>query len=164
MRWVRRLRRHLLDLRAPSSTVLAFAHHIADNGARNFGLREFALDRQRPGAVEAAADLVLGDNVQFHIGPRGRVRIGARATIGPNVVIAADDLVQVGDRSRIGAGAAITDTWTYGGEYGPRPEPVMIADDVVVGPNAVIGPGSRISQTVRVPPGAIVGPGAVEAG
>ena len=151
----RRVHRWRREHRAPRHTVLRWVHHVSPRGPTTFGLGGRAIDQQRPGAVEVAPGAVIGDNVAFVLGPEGRVVIGPGAVVGHRTVIAADDLVRIGAGCRVGLGATITDTWTYGRSATgfPPPEPVELGDGATVGPNAVLGPGALVPAGHTVPAG-----------
>jgi acetyltransferase-like isoleucine patch superfamily enzyme len=124
--------------------------------------------------------LVIGagchlDGVAFNVGERGRVTIGDRCRL-EEVFLIAEREIRIGNRVTIGWHATIVDS-----DFHPltpaereadavacsplagdavRPtlasQPVVIEDDVWIGPNATILKGVRIGAGAFVEPGAVV--------
>lgn len=124
--------------------------------------------------------LIIGENctmdgVHFALGEQGRVRIG-RFCYFTNAVLLADLELIIGDYVMIGWNATIADTDFHPIEPALRVEdaiacsplaqgrsrppivckPVIIEDDVWIGPNAAILKGVRIGAGALVEPGALV--------
>jgi len=129
--------------------------------------------RENP-ALAIGADCTM-DGVQFAIGPAGRVTIGDYCYF-TNAVLLCELEVQIGSYVVIGWNATIADTDFHPiapadritdaiacsplGAGRPRPEfvrrPVLIEDDVWIGPNATILKGVRIGEGAFVEAGALV--------
>lgn len=111
-----------------------------------------------------------GDELLVHVGPRGRVELGAGVVLGHHVTIAADDLVRIGSGSHVGAYAIVTDTWAYGRSTtvddvpAPAPQPVEIGEAARLGERVVVGPGATIAPQQHLAPGAYVSGAPVEGG
>ncbi len=124
--------------------------------------------------------LVIGahctmDNVQFAVGPTGRMTIGDYCYFTSAVLLAELD-VSIGNYVVIGWNTTIADTDFHPvspaeriadavacsplGAGRPRPtirrQPVFIEDDVWIGPNAAILKGVRIGSGSFVEPGAVI--------
>lgn len=146
------VRRRLDQVRAPAATQFRWLHVIDDHGAVRFG------SGRLPDRVQFGADVRVGDHVRFHVGPGGRVVVGDGAVIGAHVVIAADDLVDVGAGCRVGDYSVLTDTWTYGRAGAgpvapPSPAPVRVGARVRLGLRVVVGPGVEVAAGTSVPAG-----------
>ena len=129
--------------------------------------------RENP-ALAIGADCTM-DGVQFAIGPAGRVTIGDCCYF-TNAVLLCELEVQIGSYVVIGWNATIADSDFHPiapadriadaiacsplGAGRPRPEfvrrPVLIEDDVWIGPNATILKGVRIGEGAFVEAGALV--------
>lgn len=106
--------------------------------------------RIEPGAiiregVEIESDAVIMMGACINIG----ARIGEKTMIDMNAVVGGR--ASIGKRCHIGAGVVIK-----GVISSPTAQPVIIEDDVVIGPNAVIMEGIRIGNGAVIRPGAIV--------
>jgi acetyltransferase-like isoleucine patch superfamily enzyme len=124
--------------------------------------------------------LVIGDDctmdgVQFAVGERGRLEIGAYCYF-TNAVLLCEESLRIGRYVIIGWNATITDTDFHPiapaeriadalacspiGRGRPRPpiprKPVVIEDDVWIGPNAAILKGVRIGGGSYIKAGAVV--------
>jgi acetyltransferase-like isoleucine patch superfamily enzyme len=123
--------------------------------------------------------LVIGsgcrlDGVLFNVGERGRVVIGDGCSL-EEVFLIAEQEIRIGDRVTIGWRATIVDSDFHPLAPAerladviavspladrPRPpidcRPVVIEDDVWIGPNATILKGTRIGAGAFVEPGAVV--------
>ena len=154
---LRRTRRWLADLRPPHRTALRWVRRGPD-GSVHFAVPGTAVDEQPAGRVRLGEGVRIADQVQFLLGPDGRVEIGDRAVVAAHVLIAADRLVRIGADCRIGRYATLVDTWSYGGDagHGPPPEPLEVGDGATVGPHVVLGPGVRIEAGQSVEPGTVV--------
>jgi acetyltransferase-like isoleucine patch superfamily enzyme len=115
------------------------------------------------------------DGVHFDLGAQGRVRIGDFCYF-TNAVILCELEIQIGNYVLIGWNTTITDSDFHPiapaeriadaiacsplGKGRPRPEiakkPVIIEDDVWIGPNATILKGVRIGAGAIIEPGALV--------
>jgi acetyltransferase-like isoleucine patch superfamily enzyme len=124
--------------------------------------------------------LVLGDDctmdgVHFDLGPDGRVVIGNFCYF-TNVVLLSEQQITIGNYVMIGWNTTIADTDFHPlapaeriadaiacsplGKGRPRPpvlkQPVVIEDEVWIGPNATLLKGVRIGRGAFVEPGAMV--------
>lgn len=170
-RRVRRRVRRLRDiLRQPRASLAPWVHPLGSPGAATFAARGANPLAEPSGRLDAAPDVRWGDGLLVHIGPQGRVEIGAGVVIGHHVTIAADALVRIGARSRVGAHVIVTDTWTYGrtttvdGLPAPVPEPVEIGEAARLGERVVVGPGATIAPQQHLAPGVYVPGAPVEGG
>jgi acetyltransferase-like isoleucine patch superfamily enzyme len=127
-----------------------------------------------PEALAIGANCTM-DGVHFDLGPEGRVRIGDYCYF-TNVVLLCELEVIVGNYVLIGWNATITDTDFHPiapaarvadaiacsplGKGRPRPlvarRPVVIEDDVWIGPNATILKGVRLGAGAMIEPGSVV--------
>jgi acetyltransferase-like isoleucine patch superfamily enzyme len=115
------------------------------------------------GRVEVGADTAFcggGTGIELNSGPGARIAIGAHCRIGEGVSIEARELVQIGDRVRLGAGVKILDNHFHalcGDRHQlPRSEPVIIEDDVIVGAGAIVLPAVQIHSGARIADAAVV--------
>ena len=92
--------------------------------------------------LKVMKDVYIGKGTT--IDDSGKVEIGARAWIGPNVTILTTDCSKEAMVDRKGAAG----TWIARNVY--------IESEVVIGPNALIYPGIRLGRGSTVEPGAIV--------
>ena len=154
---LRRARRWVADLRPPQRTALRWVRR-GPAGSVHFGVPGTAVHEQPEGRVRLGEDVRIADQVQFVLGPEGRVEIGDRAVVAANVVIAADRQVTIGADCRIGRYATVVDTWSYGhaADHAPPPEPVEVGDGATVGPHVVLGPGVRVEAGRSVDAGTVV--------
>lgn len=129
---------------------------------------------QQPDALVIGAQCTM-DGVHFDLGPQGRVRIGDFCYF-TNAVLLCELEVCVGDYVVIGWNTTIADTDFHPlapaeriadavacsplGKDRPRPEvlkrPVIIEDDVWIGPNATILKGVRIGAGAFIEAGSLV--------
>jgi acetyltransferase-like isoleucine patch superfamily enzyme len=115
------------------------------------------------------------DGVLFNVGEQGRVTIGDHCRF-EEVFLICEQEIQIGNRAIIGWRVTVVDSDFHpiapaerlvdvvacsplnGGK--PRPvitcQPVVIEDDVWIGPNATILKGTRIGAGAFVEPGAVV--------
>ncbi len=135
---------------------------------RRVGARARTLGRPlllNPGNVELGADVLLDSRagqVVLACHGRGRLVMGDGACIGPSTRIEAVRYVEIGDRTRLGAGCVVSDA----GAAGAPDAEIWIGDDVTVGdgvrvlPGTVIGAGAVVAAGSvvrgRIPPGAMV--------
>jgi acetyltransferase-like isoleucine patch superfamily enzyme len=110
-------------------------------------------------AVGEDGCLVIGDHCYFTNAVllcEQELRIGSFVVIGWNASIADTDFHPIGPAERIADALACSPL----GKGRPRPEiarrPVVIEDDVWIGPNAAILKGVRIGAGAFVEPGALV--------
>ena len=138
---------------------------------------DFAFKRflgEEPDALCAGAHCTF-DGVHFAIGKHGNVRIGDYCYL-TNVVLLCEQEVQLGSYVVIGWNATIADTDFHplapaeriadaiacSPEAGDRPRPpilaapVIIEDDVWIGPNAAILKGVTIGRGAWIEPGAVI--------
>lgn len=115
------------------------------------------------------------DGVHFATGPEGRIEIGDWCYL-TNVVLLSDMHVRIGNYVRIGWNTTIADTDFHpidpamrvedaiacspAGKGRPRPPiacaPVVIEDDVWIGPQVTILKGVRIGAGAMIEPGSVV--------
>lgn len=102
--------------------------------------------------------------------PGAEIVLGDGVVIESGVSIEAVSSVRIGDRSRIGAFSMILDNSFHQleGDRMARPQshPVVIEDDVLIGPHCILLPGAHLGRGTRVgpctvlsrrtPPGAVV--------
>jgi acetyltransferase-like isoleucine patch superfamily enzyme len=135
---------------------------------RRVGSRARTLGRPllaNPGNLELGADVLIDSRdgqVVLTCRGRGRLVVGDGARIGPSTRIEAVRYVEIGDRTRIGTGCAISDA----GAAGEPDAEIWIGDDVTIGdgvrvlPGTVIGAGAVVAAGSavcgRIPPGATV--------
>ncbi len=128
----------------------------------------------RPDALSIGGRCTM-DGVHFDLGKEGTVIIGDYCYF-TNVVLLCELEVRVGNYVLVGWNTTITDTDFHPiapaeriadalacsplGQGKPRPQvirrPVIIEDDVWIGPNAAILKGVRIGQGAFVEPGSVV--------
>jgi acetyltransferase-like isoleucine patch superfamily enzyme len=129
---------------------------------------------QEPQALVIGANCTM-DGVHFALGEKGRVRIGDYCYF-TNVVLLCELELRVGNYVVIGWNATIADTDFHPlapaeriadavacsplGKGRPRPEiarrPVIIEDDVWIGPNAAVLKGVRIGAGAFIEAGSLV--------
>jgi acetyltransferase-like isoleucine patch superfamily enzyme len=115
------------------------------------------------------------DSVHFSVGLKGRIEIGDHCVF-TNAVLMAEELLEIGNYVMLGFNVTIADTdfhpiapaqrlidaeaWSPVNVGKPRPpivcRPVVIEDDVWVGPNATILKGVTIGRGSFIEPGAMV--------
>ncbi len=133
---------------------------------RRVGARARTLGRPLlgcPGNVELGADVLIDSRagqVELVCSGRGRIVFGDGVHVGPSTRILAVRYVEVGDRTRIGAGCTVSDV------EGDAEAAIWIGDDVTLGdgvrvlPGTVIGAGAVVEAGSvvrgRIPPGAVV--------
>lgn len=119
--------------------------------------------------VRNAGRLSVGNRVAFHAGPvatelttqpGGRLEIGDDVMINYGCSFNASQLLQIGNRCRIGIGVVLSDSHLHREEperRGERPEPktLVIEDDVWLANRVIVLPGVRLGR------GCIVGAGSV---
>lgn len=158
-RLAHRLRAGTRELRPPRRTLFRWLR-IGPGAAVTLGRAGLGLDGQVPGRVSVGAHVSVGDHVDVHLGPEGRVEIADDVVLGHHVQIAADRLVRIGAGCRIGDHCVLVDTWTYGPPDGPAPapppEPVTLEPGVHLGVRSVVGPGMRVPSGTTVPPGTLL--------
>lgn len=156
----RRLER---DRNLPKTVLLHKAFRYAEGlGAARFYLRHVdhigrgVRTTGRP-RIENRGVMHIGDGahlrslsaqVELATGPRGRLDIGAHASIN-GASIAALDSVRIGARTRIGAFSLILDSSFHevvARGRRPRPRPVVIEDDVWLTSRCVVLPGVTVGR------------------
>jgi acetyltransferase-like isoleucine patch superfamily enzyme len=152
----------------PSNVVVGAGTRITgDQAFRRFYGR-------RPEALLTGRDCLL-DGVQFAIGVDGQIVIGDNCYF-TNAVLLAEGCVQFGSRVVIGWNATIADTdfhplpadlrWADAEACSPlagdrvRPDisarPVVVEDDVWIGPNAALMKGVHVGAGAFIEPGSVV--------
>ena len=129
---------------------------------------------QLPDALIVGANCTM-DGVHFALGEKGRVRIGDHCYF-TNAVMLCELELRIGDYVVIGWNATIADTDFHPlapaarvadaiacsplGKGRPRPDisrrPVIIDDDVWIGPNAAVLKGVHIGDGAFIEPGSLV--------
>lgn len=114
-------------------------------------------------------------DVRFSVGPKGTIRIGDYCYLCDCVLLAEEE-IRIGNYVMIGWGATISDSDFHPlepaerirdaialssiptGHVRPaiRPKPVVIGDDVYIGPACTILKGNTIGQGAFVEPGSVV--------
>jgi acetyltransferase-like isoleucine patch superfamily enzyme len=102
--------------------------------------------------------LTLGNEVKleapvrpifFHVLPGGRLILGDQVAVNDGVRIECTSLIRIGNRVRIGFGAAIIDNHfhdLYDRATRPVGDPVVLADDVWIAANALVLPGVTVGE------------------
>jgi acetyltransferase-like isoleucine patch superfamily enzyme len=131
------------------------------------------LELLRDGRLEVGEGTLLERDVWLTAGDRGRIRIGAGVFLNQGVMVAATDLVEIGDHCMAANGCMITDgnhrfddpetpvTWQGFSSKGPTRlgdnvwlgAHVVVTSGVTIGARAVIGAGSIV--TADIPAGTI---------
>ncbi len=135
---------------------------------RRVGARARTLGRPLlgcPGNVELGADVLIDSRaaqVELVCHGRGRLVLGHGVRVGPGTRLHAARYVEIGDRTRVGAGCTVSDA------DGAAEAAIWIGDDVTLGDGARVLPGTVIGAGAVVEPGSVVRgripPGAVVAG
>ena len=128
----------------------------------------------RPGALTIGRGSVM-DGVRFSVGEHGRLTIGRDCRFSDAVILVESE-VTIGDRVVLGWNATIADADFHPIDPDARrvdaealspvagdlrrppvtPRPVLIGDDVWVGPNAAVLKGARLGSGCFVEPGSVV--------
>lgn len=147
---------------------------LGDNTVVNGKAAFRRLASREPDALVIGTNATM-DGVQFSIGPGARIRIGdyccftsavlmaeeyisigSYVLIGWNTVIADSDFHPIAPAQRIADAVACSPA----GSGNPRPPvrraPVVIEDDVWIGPNCAIFKGVRIGRGAWIGPGSVV--------
>ena len=126
------------------------------------------LEMLRDGRLEIGEGTLLEPGAWLTGGETRRIRIGAGVFLNQNVMIAAADLVEIGDHCMFGNGCVITDadhrhdrrdlpvTWQGFVSKGPTRiadnvwcgAGVVVTSGVTIGPRCVIGAGSVVTQDI----------------
>lgn len=132
-----------------------------------------ALELLRSGRLEIGEGTLFEPNVWLTGGERGRIRIGAGVFLNQGVMVAAVDLVEIGDHCMAANGCMITDgnhrfddpskpvTWQGFDSKGPTRlganvwlgANVVVTSGVTIGDRCVVGANSVV--TSDLPPGTI---------
>ena len=151
----------------PNVRLGAGARVLGSHTFRRFFSRRDPAVVVGPGTTLDGVQLALGEQAQLHIGSHSvltnavllveaEMRIGDHVIIGWNVTIADTDFHPVAPAERIADAVALSPL----GAGRPRPpvvcRPVVIEDDVWIGPNAAILKGVRIGAGAFIEPGAVV--------
>ncbi len=140
-----RVRLHGCDPVGDAPTVSGHVW-VKGGGRVHVGDRVVVDAREAPVELFAhqGAEIYIGDDVRFD----------------PGASVVALGLVTVGNRVEFGAFSKVLDSHYHPleGDRGnrPFPVPVVIEDDVVIGPKAVLLPGAHVLARTRVPAGAVV--------
>jgi len=144
-------------VRSPADTVQSRASAV---GAR-------LVVRGRP-IIRNDGELFIGDDViiestpvRSHLvtGPRGRIRVGDRVRIGHGAAISALRALDIGDDAVLGSYVTIMDTDFHvaGDARLVAPSlPVVVEEAAAIGHRSILLPGSHVEVGARVPPGSVV--------
>ncbi len=115
------------------------------------------------GAVRLGDGVTLDGRIcpiELHTFSEGEIILGNRVVIGAGTSIEARESVVIGDRCHISSYCKIIDNHlhlTRGNRHEKPPsKPVVMEEDVELGPMSVLLPGAYIEQGVRIPPGKII--------
>lgn len=171
--WWRKDRRHRRSLRLVNRMRLNRA--LAQQGAYARGVvYGEALDMLNEGRLQIGRDAFFEPHVWLTGGDRGQIIIGSGTFVNVGVMIAAFDLVEIGDHCMIANGCVITDanhrfddlsrpvTWQGFTSKGPTRigsncwlgTNVVVTSGVVIGERCVIGANSVVTDDV--PPFTVV--------
>ena len=116
-----------------------------------------------PGRIEIGDRVVLDGAtapIELHVGPGAVIALGDDVYIGGGTSIEAQKAVTIGLRSRVGRFVKIIDNHFHNaaGKRNERPPsvPVVIEDDVELGPRAILLPGAHLGRGTRVVAGSVV--------
>jgi acetyltransferase-like isoleucine patch superfamily enzyme len=97
--------------------------------------------------------------IELRAGPGGEVILEDGVVIEPGVSIEAMKSVRIGARSRIGAFSKILDNDLHlvEGDRTAAPDsfPVLLEEEVILGPRVILLPGARLGRGTRVKPGVV---------
>ena len=122
------------------------------------------LEALRDGRLHVGAGTLLEPGVWITIGDEGRVQIGAGTFLNLNVMVAANELVEIGDHCMFANGCFVTDanhrfddpdrpvTWQGFTSKGPT----RIGDNVWCGANVVVTSGVTIGERCVIGAGSVV--------
>ena len=177
---LRRLRRHLADLRperatanrVPRDRLAPLRHELAALGSRSSILAPIRIEGAA--GVAISDDVLVYENAGIAVDASGgaRLSIGRGTVLGRAVDIACAAAVDIGEDVVAADNVSITDTW---GAPGPptgspvlAPQRVVIGARVRLGTSSIVGPGVTIGHDAVVLAGAVVlddvAPGAVVVG
>lgn len=123
-----------------------------------------ALELLRAGRLEIGEGTLLERGVWLTGGDQGRIRIGSGVFLNQNVMVAATDLVEIGDHCMAANGCMITDadhrfddparpiTWQGFSSKGPT----RLADNVWLGANVVVTSGVTIGARAVIGANSVV--------
>jgi acetyltransferase-like isoleucine patch superfamily enzyme len=121
------------------------------------------LELLRSGRLEVGEGVVFEPLVWLTAGDSGRIRLGDGVLINVNVLIAASDLVEIGDHTMIANGCVVTDsnhrfgdhdlpiTWQGFSSKGPTR----------IGSNCWLGAGTVVTSGVTIGERCVIGAGSV---
>jgi acetyltransferase-like isoleucine patch superfamily enzyme len=116
-----------------------------------------------PGRIEIGDRVVLDGAtapIELHVGPGAVIALGDDVYIGGGTSIEAQRAVTIGMRSRVGRFVKIIDNHFHNaaGKRNERPPsiPVVIEDDVELGPRVILLPGAHLGRGTRVVAASVV--------
>lgn len=103
----------------------------------------------------------IADGCFLDVGPTGLISIGTRTVIGPKTRILANTSVRIGARCMISWNCSIFDSighrmWLAGQDEAVIESPIVIGDDVWIGPYAIIMKGVSIGNSCIIGAGSVV--------
>lgn len=127
--------------------------------------RDVVFDLGDGARVELGAGVALGAGCRFHVGPGARLSIGPGSTLGERCVVTAFAGVTIGARCLLADEVVLIDAEPNADDVErPVREQGLTAAPVVVGDDVRIGPGAAILRAARVGPGATVAAHAIVRG
>jgi acetyltransferase-like isoleucine patch superfamily enzyme len=119
--------------------------------------------------VHGEGDVVVGDRVVFdaadapielHAAAGATIAIGDDCTLAAGTSIDATSSIVIGARCRIGAFCKATDNHFHprrgDGQVRPAATPVVVEDDVELGPCTILLPGAHVRRGSRIAPRAVI--------
>jgi acetyltransferase-like isoleucine patch superfamily enzyme len=116
-----------------------------------------------PGRIEIGDRVVLDGAtapIELHVGPGAVISLRDDVYIGGGTSIEAQRAVTIGPRSRLGRFSKIIDNHFHNaaGKRSERPPsvPVVVEEDVELGPRAILLPGAHVGKGTRVVAGSVI--------
>jgi acetyltransferase-like isoleucine patch superfamily enzyme len=120
-------------------------------------------DVARGGRVVLGEGVVLADGCRFHVAAGATVTIGARSWLGDRCVVTAQRSVAIGARCMLGDEVVLVDAAPVTAdverplrEQGLAATPVVVGDDVRIGPSAALLAGATVAPGATVAAHAVV--------
>ena len=144
---------------------LRIHYEMASRGAfARWPIQGEILEMFREGRLEVGEGTLFEPGVWLTGGERGRIRIGSGSFLNQMVMVAASELVEIGDHCMAANGALITDA-DHRFDDLTRPithqgftakGPTIIGDNVWLGANAVVTGGVTIGERAVIGAGSVV--------
>ncbi len=144
---------------------LRIHYEMASRGAfARWPIQGEILEMFREGRLEVGEGTLFEPGVWLTGGERGRIRIGSGSFLNQMVMVAASELVEIGDHCMAANGALITDA-DHRFDDLTRPithqgftakGPTIIGDNVWLGANAVVTGGGTIGERAVIGAGSVV--------